>query len=462
MAFLALVLGLLILCAQAALFPLAVSAEGEWPQGLALSSVGETAVVMDVDSGALLYAFGANEKHYPASITKVMTGMLALEHGNLDDTVTFTKEAVFGIERGSAHIARDVDEQMPLRDCMYAMMLESANECAYAIAEHIGGDYDTFINMMNEKAKALGCENTHFCNSNGLFDENHYTSAYDMALIAREAFHNETFAEICGTKTYTIPPTNIHEEETYLNNHHAMLNYYKTKRYLYEFCVGGKTGYTTEANNTLVTYAKKDGQTLVCVVLNAEQGCHYNDTRRLFDYCFEHFDTIRLDGTSVRKDLPQIDGADAFTEIDLSKTTLPKDAAVTLPAGVELSETEKKLTFLGQTEGDPVIGELTFTYAGHDGGRVKLLYERPTIAEPIVQGEVPAVEAHRRFENAVKWILPGTGIAVGVAGLLLIRHIYVEAPYRGYYGSKLLRRHFRRRRKRRKGKRRRPREREDR
>ena len=135
---------------------------------------------------------------------------------------------------------------------------------------------------------------------------------------------------------------------------------------------------------------------------------------------------------------------------------------MTLPAGVELSETEKKLTFLGQTEGDPVIGELTFTYAGHDAGRVKLLYERPTIAEPIVQGEVPAVESHRRFENAVKWILPGTGIAAGVAGLLLIRHIYVEAPYRGYYGSKLLRRHFRRRRKRRKGKRRRPREREDR
>ena len=445
---------ILVAVAQTMCVPLTVFAEAVWPQGLSLSSVGETAVVMDVDSGALLYAFGANEKHYPASITKVMTAMLALENGNLDDTVTFTKEAVFGIEPGSAHIARDVDERMSLRDCMYGMMLESANECAYAIAEHIGGDYDTFINMMNEKAAALGCKNTHFCNSNGLFDENHYTTAYDMALIAREAFHNETFDEICGTKTYTIPPTNIHEEETYLNNHHAMLNFYKTRKYLYEYCVGGKTGYTTEANNTLVTYAKKDGQTLVCVVLNAGQGCHYNDTRRLFDYCFEHFDTTPIADGFDTKELPLVEGEEAFGDIDLSKVSLEKDAAITLPTGVAVSEAKAALAFFGVTDGEPVIGELTFTYADHMAGRSKVLYEKPTVIEPEIEGGTPVLVTHRRFENVVKWILPVTGTAAGLGLLLFLRHMYVEAPFRGYYGSNLLRRHFRRRRKRRKKKRR--------
>lgn len=161
-----------------------------------------------------------DEAHYPASITKIMTTLLALENGNLSDMVTFSDDAINNTE-GSG-IARDYGEQMTLEQCLYGVMLESANECAYAVAEHVGGTVENFVDMMNAKAKELGCTNTHFANPHGLQDENHYTTAHDMALIAQAAYQNETFRIIIGTKMYTIPPTNKHAEETVLRNHHDM------------------------------------------------------------------------------------------------------------------------------------------------------------------------------------------------------------------------------------------------
>jgi D-alanyl-D-alanine carboxypeptidase len=147
---------------------------------------------------------------------------------------------------------------MTMEECLYAVMLESANECAYAVAEHVGaklgGNYQTFIDLMNEKAKELGCTNTHFNNANGLPDEDHWTSARDMALISAEAYKNENFRIIISTPRYVIPPTNKHKDKTYLNNHHEMIHNYKTDKYLYKYALGGKTGYTQAAGATLVSY----------------------------------------------------------------------------------------------------------------------------------------------------------------------------------------------------------------
>ena len=149
---------------------------------------------MEEETGAILYEKNVDTSYYPASITKILTALLALENSDLDEVVTFSSDAVFGTELGSSSISRDLDEQMTMEQCLYGMMLESANECAYAIAEHVGGgDVNVFIDMMNEKAQELGCKNTHFSNPNGLPDENHYTSAYDMALIARAAYANSKF-----------------------------------------------------------------------------------------------------------------------------------------------------------------------------------------------------------------------------------------------------------------------------
>lgn len=247
---------------------------------------GETAIVMEAYTGDILYEKNIHEEHYPASITKIMTALLAVENSNLEEEVVFSEDAVYKVE-GSG-IARDIGEVMTMEQCLYGMMLQSANECAYAIAEHVGGDYDTFIRMMNEKAQELGCKNTHFNNPNGLPDEEHYTCAYDMALISKAAFQNETFRTITGTEEYTIPPTNKHKEETYLRNTHKMLTNYKGAEYLYDGCIGGKTGYTDAARNTLVTFARRHEMTLICVVLNEEKSKQYLDTTTLLDYCFDN------------------------------------------------------------------------------------------------------------------------------------------------------------------------------
>ena len=314
-----------------------VQAEEYWPSDIGISETEEAAIVMDVDSGAILYEQNMDVVHYPASITKVLTALVALENSELDEIVTFSSDAVYNCESGSSSIARDVGEQMTMEQCLYGMMLESANECAYAIGEHVaGGSISDFVDMMNAKAKELGCTSTHFNNSNGLPDEDHYTTAHDMALIARAAYQNEEFQTIVGTKSYTIPPTNIHSDPTPLNNHHAMLNFYKTSKYLYDYCVGGKTGYTDVANSTLVTYAKKDGMTLVCVIMNATSPNHYIDTTNLFNYCFDNFTVYNVsENADLFTDIAAKDTGLLSTDIDLLK--VGENGSVILPTTVDFS-----------------------------------------------------------------------------------------------------------------------------
>ncbi len=273
-------------CVLAHLLPAQAAGAAEEIEAEEIEIAGNSAIVMEASTGSALYEKNAKEEHYPASITKIMTALLAIENSSLEEEVTFSSDAVYKTD-GSG-IARDVGESMTMEECLYGLMLQSANECAYAIAEHVGGDYDTFIHMMNERAKELGCRSTHFNNPHGLPDTDHYTCAYDMALISREALNSETFRKIAGTEEYTIPPTNKHKEETYLRNTHKMLTNYQGSEYLYDGCIGGKTGYTSAAKNTLVTFARREGMTLICVVLNEEKSKQYQDTTALLDYCFHN------------------------------------------------------------------------------------------------------------------------------------------------------------------------------
>ena len=325
------------------LIPMETKANVYWPESPRINT--PSAIVYEVNSGAVLYEKNSNEVNYPASITKIMTTMLALEYCELDEIVTFSADAVFKNEGNSSHIARDLNEQMTMEQCLYAVMLESANECAYAVAEHVGqklgGDYQTFIDLMNQKAAELGCVNTHFANANGLPDNNHYTSARDMSLIAAEAYRNETFRIIIETRSYRIPPTNKHDEITPLNNHHAMLNYYKTNKHLYEYCTGGKTGYTDKAGSTLVTYAEKDGLTLVCVVMRTTSNDQYNETRSLFNYCFENFQAVPLAGSEA--DTTGVHKYKGIMGNQKSFVDLNEDAYVILPITANLSDVNTKL-----------------------------------------------------------------------------------------------------------------------
>lgn len=344
-----------------------VKAADYWPDAPETLSPG--VILMEESTGTILYEKNSDEAHYPASITKIMTTLLALENGNLSDMVTFSDDAINNTE-GSG-IARDYGEQMTLEQCLYGVMLESANECAYAVAEHVGGTVENFVDMMNAKAKELGCTNTHFANPHGLQDENHYTTAHDMALIAQAAYQNETFRIIIGTKMYTIPPTNKHAEETVLRNHHDMLCTYHNanRKYLYPYCVGGKTGYTATANSTLVTYAEKDGMTLICVVMDTQSPNQFIDTVNLFDYAFDNFQVLNVSendtdySAEATVDNGNLNNIAPFVELD-------KDAVIVLPKTAEFSDTSSSVEY---NDSDPEIaGSITYTYAGRNVGKADI------------------------------------------------------------------------------------------
>ena len=268
-----------------------------WPTGPQVYA--EAAIVMEAGTGTILYSKNIDQQMYPASITKLMTVLLALEHLNMDEEVTFSHNAVFSIDYNSSHIARDEGEILTVEECLYAIMMESANECSNAIAEHVSGSTEAFADLMNQRAAELGCANTHFVNPHGLPDENHYTCPRDMALIAQEVIKYEKFRQIAGTPRYTLRATNKKDEELLMNNHHYMINSYKTSRFLDDTVFAGKTGYTTVALNTLVTCATRNGMDLIVVTMktqgSAERGVPvYTDTANLLNYASENFHKVNI------------------------------------------------------------------------------------------------------------------------------------------------------------------------
>ena len=383
----------------------------------------ESAIVMDIDTGTVLYEKNADVQQHPASITKILTALIALENGKLDEEVTFSQQAVGKNESSaSAHIARDVGEKMSLKDCMYAMMLVSANECADAIAEHIGGSIDNFVEMMNKRAKELGCTNSHFVCSNGLTDENHYVSARDMALIAAKAYQNPEFRKIIGTKKYTIKPTNIHPEPTYLLNQHDMYHPYRTSKYLYKYCKGGKTGYTDIAKNTLVTYAEKDGMRLVAVVLkDTVSYSKYKDTTAMFEYGFNNYKHFSADGIINLKSNKKI--KKLYKEKNLKDLSL-ESGYVTLPNNTDTSKISYDIKKAKRLQGSAKVGILTLKNGDEVLGTTNIL-NKPELkreqARIKAEKEAKAARAKRvKVFKTVFWIIVIVGAAV-VVGLYVIQ-----------------------------------------
>lgn len=243
----------------------------------------ESAILYDVTHDRFLYEKEADTKRYPASITKIMTALLVLENAKLDETVTFSENAVTRLESGAVTLQLQAGDQVSVKDCLYGLLLKSANEVANGLAEHVAGSIYGFADMMNAKATALGCTNTHFVNPNGLNDSDHYTTARDMAKIAKAAFENEKLCEIASTTSYKFPATKAAAART-ITMGHKML-YTSDSRY-YEGIVGGKTGYTSLAGNTLVTCVERDGVRMIAVILKSRSS-HYTDTKALFDYGYE-------------------------------------------------------------------------------------------------------------------------------------------------------------------------------
>ena len=244
---------------------------------------GQAYCVMDADTGEVIISKNMDARMYPASITKIMTALIAFEQcKNLDDEITFSETALdISSISSTIHPAAKVGETMSFMDVMYGLMLSSGNECANALAEYTYGDIGIFVEKMNERAQQIGAVNTHFTNPHGLHDENHYTTAKDMDLIFREALKNKDFVKVASTPTYNIPETNK-EDSRYCEAGHRMV----LGTIPCEGIIAGKSGRTREAGRTLMTAVERNGRTLVIALLKTNDNNLYGDTQVLIDYGF--------------------------------------------------------------------------------------------------------------------------------------------------------------------------------
>lgn len=286
----------------------------------------EAVLIMESSTGKVVYEKNGYQKKYPASTTKILTAILAIEHCNLDESATASEFAINSIPSGYSTANIQIGETLSVRDLLYALMLQSANESAVILAEHISGSQEAFADLMNKKAVEIGCKNTNFVNPNGIHNENHYTTAYDLALMAKYAMKNETFREIVKTTSFTLPATNAYpaNTRTYNNTNNLIIydNRNRPDNYYYKEATGIKTGYTSFAKNCLVSSAEKNGIEYICVVLGAsiiyEDGhsisARYVDTINLFNYAFDNYSFRLLVDKGFNVDSVEIENATKETK----------------------------------------------------------------------------------------------------------------------------------------------------
>ena len=270
----------------------------------------ESAIVVEVSTGRIIYEKNSTKQMYPASTTKVLTAILVLENCNLTDVVTVSESALENIPQGYVTCNLSPGEEITVNDLLYALMLPSANDAAYVLAEHVGGSVQGFADMMNAKLEELGCTSTHFVNPNGIHADDHYTTAYDLYLIARYAMKNEDFRRIVATKEYTLPATNKYDSnDRILKNTNNLLD--ESSNSYYKYAIGIKTGHTSMAGDCLIAEASRDGLEFISVVLNASR---FTDTKKLFNYAYDNYTLTKIIEAGQLVETIQIDKATKDTK----------------------------------------------------------------------------------------------------------------------------------------------------
>lgn len=397
-----------------------VWAEAVYPEPPEIS--GEAAILLDIDTGAILYEKNADEKLYPASITKIMTGLLAVENCSLDGTFTFTADIINSLPWDAAKYGYVAGEQVNIKDLLHVLILRSANEVAIGLGITIAGSEEEFGKMMTQRAKEAGAVNTNFVNATGLHDDNHYTTARDMALIAKAAISNPTFAEIWAQASYIVQPTNVEPDIVRIWNRHEML--VDTRANYYQYTKGGKTGYTDEAGRTLVTYASRDGMNLVCVVMKSDTQGVYDDTRALFEYGFNNFTKVKAENNETRfgqsEDSYFVSHENLFDKS--SKLLTLGDDYVTVPKDMELSQVDYQIEYYPKTEnndiatiryvmGERYLGETTLKINA-DGSTISDLSPYAPVTEETTQEKEPL--------PINIWMVAG-GVAVVIVLIIVIK-----------------------------------------
>ncbi|MCM1189973.1 MAG: D-alanyl-D-alanine carboxypeptidase [bacterium] len=419
-----------------------------WPVGPVVSA--DSAILMEMDTGTILYAKNIHKKEYPASTTKILTTLIAAETCSLDETVTFSHDAVFDNPPGSSGIAMDVGQTLTMEQCLNAILIRSANEVAFAVAEHISGttDWSVFADTMNRRAEEMGCLNSHFVNPNGLPDDDHYTTAYDLAMIGRGFFANEMLCKITLTRRLEIPASDTIPVTKLENNNMLII---PGGTYAYPYLVGCKTGYTNAARSCLVSCAEKDGMKLICVVMRDEAPLQYEDTISLFDYGFNNFSKTNVSQTETKYN---IDSADMFyggTDIIGSSRpllTLNRDDYIILPRTASIDDIDSTVSY----ESDPQdwVAVIRYTYHGADIGSVRVIFDDgDKSSTPFASTEPDAQTSENRiiYIDLVKILGGAAIIAVLLLLFFLLRAIFGNFAFSGkssrYVWGRKGKKHFR-------------------
>lgn len=394
-----LLISLMITALMAAGMPMTAFAKPDWPSDTGIES--EAGIVMDADSGAVLFGQNIHVQKAPASITKILTALVVIENSSLDDTITFSHDAVYNVEDGSGN-KNSIEEgdTLSVRDCLYLLLMRSSNQAANALAEHVGGSRDGFVKMMNEKTAELGCENSHFANPSGLNDDTQLTSVYDMALIASAAYKNDTLLTISKDKSYRLPATKNNPDGVTIQPEHKLLITTDTESpNYYPYAVAGKTGYTSIAGQTLVTYAIKDDRRQIAVTMKSTQATHYQDTIALMDFGFLRFKNVNISENETAYtsgDQPVQIGDNSYQPSDLSMDTL---AVITLPKDASFADAEKTVvTDLPEDAPQGAVALLSYKYNDRKIGQVYLI--SASAAEAEANGETASDDGNTASDPA--------------------------------------------------------------
>ena len=443
-AFLSLFLSLLLVLPLTA--PVARAAESGSGSAIldAMDVNAAAALLVDPDTGEVLYEKNPHEQRYPASITKVMTCLLTLEAVDrgeltLEQTVTASQALHTGIGDNASTADIKAGEEIRIIDLLYAALIPSANEACNVLAEAVSGDVASFVELMNQRAAELGMEDTHFANTHGYHDDNHYTSAWDIYLMCKEAMEHETFRTIVSSLNYTMPATNMHEEPRIVRSTNALISNFRVFGYLYQYATGIKTGSTPEAGYCLAASATKEDRNLISVVLGCEREpnttgsdgfIYFDETIRLFDWGFNNFTRqVMLDGT--KRDIPEV-------AVTLGKDTnyvtlepqgeiealLPRDVG---PENFTYSITRNAESVEAPVEKGQQLGAITVSFNGKEYGTL------PLVASIAVERDewLYRLDRLEKFFGQLWVRILLVVIAVAVA-VLLVRHFLFGGRRRRY------------------------------
>lgn len=341
----------------------------------------EAALLMDMSSGRLLYSKNAQERLYPASTTKMMTGIIALEEGNMEDKVTATYAALKDITNEDSHMGILIGEELTMEQLLNGMLVYSANDASNVIAIHLAGSIEGFVDRMNAKALELGMNNTHFENPCGIHDDNHYTTAEDLAILAKYCMQNEKFREIVKKPIYSMPATNKYGLERNLPTTNLFLSRARSSMYYYQPCIGIKTGHTSKAGYCLVSAAVHENIELLTVVMkcantNENEGAYsYIDTKKLFEFGFNNY---------KQKSIAQPGDIIADTKVNEAKNglrvsaTVPDAVAALVPINTDKDSDIQKEIDIPESIDAPVnqgdkVGSVIYSYDGKSLARVDLV-----------------------------------------------------------------------------------------